>query len=166
MRSSPHAQRRCGGAWSAPWLSSGISPEAYAQAQGKTREELLAEARPDAEKALKREAALEAVADAEGIEVTEDEMLEALTPPPGHEDHGHPEPAEALAQLREGGREGMLRDDLRMRRALDLIASEAKPIPVEQAEAKEKIWTPEKEREKKGGLWTPGSGEPPPDQKS
>ena len=140
----------------------GVSPDAYAQAQGKTREELLSEVRPDAEKALKREAALEAIADAEGIEVTEDEMLEALTPPPGHEDHGHPEPQEALAQLREGGREGMLRDDLRMRRALDLIASEAKPIPVEQAEAREKIWTPEKEREEKGGLWTPGSGEPPP----
>jgi hypothetical protein len=56
----------------------------------------------------------------------------------------------------------MLRDDLRMRRALELIAAEAKPIPVEQAEAREKIWTPEKEREEKGGLWTPGSGEPPP----
>src|SRR5262245_26804995 len=135
----------------------GINPEVYAQAQGKSREELLAEVRPDAEKALRREAALEAVADAEKIEVSEEEMLEALTPPPGHEDHGHPEPAEALEQLREAGREGMLRDDLRMRRALDLIASEAKPIPVEQAEAREKLWTPEKEREEKGGLWTPGS---------
>ena len=137
----------------------GISPEVYAQSQGKSREELLAEARPDAEKALKREGALQAVADAEQIEVTEEEMLEALTPPPGHEDHGHPEPAEALAQLRETGREEMLRDDLRMRRALDLIASAAKPIPVEQAEAREKIWTPEKEREEKGALWTPGSGD-------
>lgn len=135
----------------------GIDPEVYAQAQGKSREELLAEVRPDAEKALKREAALEAIADAEGIEVSEEEMLEALEPPPGHEDHGHPEPAEALEELRSGGREGMLRDDLRMRRALDLIAAEAKPIPLEQAEAREKIWTPEKEREEKGSLWTPGS---------
>ncbi len=134
----------------------GIDPEVYAQAQGKSREELLADVRPDAEKALRREAALEAIADAEGIEVSEEEMLEALEPPPGHEDHGHPEPAEALEELRKSGREGMLRDDLRMRRALDLIASEAKPIPVEQAEAREKIWTPEKEREEKGGLWKPG----------
>jgi trigger factor len=134
----------------------GIDPEAYAQAQGKSREELLADVRPDAEKALRREGALEAIADAEGIEVSEEEMLEALEPPPGHEDHGHPEPAEALEELRKSGREGMLRDDLRMRRALDLIASEAKPIPVEQAEAREKIWTPEKEREEKGGLWKPG----------
>jgi trigger factor len=135
----------------------GIDPNAYAQAQGKSREELVAEVKPDAEKSLKREAALEAVADAEGIEVSEEEMLEALAPPPGHEDHGHPEPADALEEVRRAGGEGMLREDLRMRRALDRIATEAKPIPVAQAEAREKIWTPEKEREEKGALWTPGS---------
>ena len=52
--------------------------------------------RPDAERALKREAVLEAVADAEDIEITEEDELEALQIPPGHEDHGHPEPADAL----------------------------------------------------------------------
>ncbi|MGH2982788.1 MAG: trigger factor [Solirubrobacterales bacterium] len=135
----------------------GMDPETYLQVQGKTREELIAEARPDAERSLKREAVLAAVADAEGIEVSEDDLLEALTPPPGHEDHGHPEPAEALEQLRRSGREELLRDDLRMRRALELLAEEAQPIPTEQAEAREQIWTPEKEREEKGGLWTPGS---------
>jgi len=135
----------------------GIDPAVYTQAQGKTREELLAEIRPDAEKALRREAALEAVAEAEGIEVSEEEMLGALKPPPGHEDHEHPEPEEALEELRKAGREGMLRDDLRLRRALDLLAERAKPIPLEQAEAREKIWTPENEREEKGVLWTPGS---------
>ncbi len=135
----------------------GMDPETYLQVQGKTRDELIAEARPDAERSLKREAVLAAVADAEGIEVSEDDLLEALTPPPGHEDHGHPEPAEALEQLRQTGREELLRDDLRMRRALELIAEEAQPIPVEQAEAREQIWTPEKEREEKGELWTPGS---------
>ena len=51
----------------------------------------------------------------------------------------------------------MLRDDLRLRKALDLLAAEARPIPAEQAVAREKIWTPEKEREEKGELWTPGS---------
>jgi trigger factor len=135
----------------------GIDAAAYAQAQGKTREEMLGEVRPDAEKALRREAALEAVAEAERIEVSEEEMLDALRPPPGHEDHGHPEPEEALEELRRAGREGMLRDDLRLRKALDLLAAEATPIPAEQAVAREKIWTPEKEREEKGELWTPGS---------
>jgi trigger factor len=135
----------------------GMDPESYLQIQGKTREEMIEQARPDAEQALKREAVLEAVADAEGIEITEEDELEALQIPPGHEDHGHPEPADALREIRESGREELLKDDLRMRRALELIAEQAKPIPMEQAQAREEIWTPEKEREEKGSLWTPGS---------
>jgi trigger factor len=135
----------------------GMEPDNYLQLQGKTREEMIEQARPDAERALKREAVLEAVAKAEGIEITEDDMIEALQIPPGHEDHGHPEPKEALREIRESGREELLKDDLRMRRALELIAEEANPIPMEQAQAREEIWTPEKEREEKGALWTPGS---------
>jgi trigger factor len=134
-----------------------MDPENYLQIQGKTREEMAQEARPEAEQALKREAVLEAVAKAEGIEITEEEMLEALQIPPGHEDHGHPEPADALKDIRESGREELLKEDLRMRRALELIAEESKPIPLEQAKAREEIWTPEKEQEEKGALWTPGS---------
>ena len=52
----------------------------------------------------------------------------------------------------------LVREDLRTRRAIDVVAEAAKPIPLEQAEAREQIWTPEKES--KGGeksLWTPGS---------
>jgi trigger factor len=135
----------------------GMDPENYLQIQGKTRDEMIQQARPDAERALKREAVLEAVAKAEGIEITEEDMLEALQIPPGHEDHGHPEPADALRDIRESGREELLKEDLRMRRALELIAEEANPIPLEQAKAREEIWTPEKEREEKGALWTPGS---------
>ncbi len=137
----------------------GMDPNAYLQAQGKTSEEMIAAARPEAEQALRREAVLAAIAEEEGIEVGEEEMLEALQIPPGHEDHGHPEPAEALAELRRSGREKLLAEDLRMRRALEAVAESAKPIPLDQAEAREAIWTPEKEREEKGGLWTPGSGE-------
>jgi trigger factor len=135
----------------------GMEPENYLQLQGKTREEMIEQARPDAERALKREAVLEAIADAENIEITEEDMLEALQIPPGHEDHGHPEPEDALKEIRESGREELLKQDLRMRRALELIGEQAKPIPLEQAQAREEIWTPEKEREEKGALWTPGS---------
>jgi trigger factor len=135
----------------------GMEPENYLQLQGKTREEMIEQARPEAEQALKREAVLEAVADAEDIAITEEDELEALQIPPGHEDHGHPEPADALREIRESGREELLKEDLRMRRALELIGEGAKPIPLEQAQARDEIWTPEKEREEKGGLWTPGS---------
>src|SRR4051794_37768909 len=135
----------------------GMDADSYLQIQGKTRDEMLEQARPDAEQALRREAVLEAVAQAEGIEVTDEDMLEALQIPPGHEDHGHPEPADALKEIRESGREELLKQDLRMRRALELIGESAKPIPLEQAQAREQIWTPEKEAEEKAELWTPGS---------
>jgi hypothetical protein len=48
-----------------------------------------------------------------------------------------------------------------MARALDRVASEVKRIPMEQAEAREAIWTPDKEKPKtETKLWTPGSKEP------
>ena len=128
----------------------GMDPRIYLQIQGKTREEMIEQARPDAEQALKREAVLEAVANAEDIEVTEEDMLEALQIPPGHEDHGHPEPADALAGDPRVGPRGAPQEDLRMRRALELIAEQANPIPLEQAKAREEIWTPEKEQRGEG----------------
>ena len=43
------------------------------------------------------------------------------------------------------------------RQALELLVAEAKPITVEQAKAREELWTPEKERGESGQIWTPGS---------
>jgi hypothetical protein len=45
-----------------------------------------------------------------------------------------------------------------LKKALDRVAAEVKPIAPELAEARESIWTPEQERaagEQK--IWTPGS---------
>ncbi len=132
----------------------GMDPEAFFQMQGKTREELIEESKPDAERELKGEAVLAAIAEAEGIEVSEEEMVEAL----GHSaEHERTTPEKLLERLRENGRDAMIREDIRVRKAIDLIAESAVPIPLEQAEAREKIWTPEKEEEEKGELWTPGS---------
>ena len=44
----------------------------------KTEEELVTETEPDAERALRREAVLAAVIEAEGIEVDDDEILDTL----------------------------------------------------------------------------------------
>src|SRR5436309_1255301 len=65
----------------------------------------------------------------------------------------------AFDRMRQQGREELLRDDIAMRKAVDLMVEEAKPIPVEQAKARDKLWTPEKEKEKSGSeqIWTPGS---------
>jgi trigger factor len=131
----------------------GMSPDAYLQVQGKTREEMIEESRPEAEAELKREAVLAAIADAEEIEVSEEEMIEALAHSAEHE---RTTPEKLLKRLRESGRDTMIRDDIRFRKAIDLVAEAAKPIPLEQAKAREQIWTPEKERKEAGSLWTPG----------
>jgi trigger factor len=134
----------------------GMSSDSYLQMQGKTREQAIEETVPEAEAGLKREAVLAAIADAEGIEVSEEEMIEALEHPAEHE---RTTAEKLLKRLRESGRDAMIRDDIRFRKAIDLVAAAATPIPLEQAEAREQIWTPEKERKEAGELWTPGDDE-------
>jgi trigger factor len=134
--------------------SRGMDPNAYLQMQGKTRDEVIAEAKPDAEQELKREAVLTAIAEAEEIEVSDEEMVEALSHTAEHE---RTTPEKLLERLRENGRDALVSEDIRVRKAIDLIAESAEPIAMEQAEAREKLWTPEKEREAAGNLWTPGS---------
>jgi trigger factor len=139
----------------------GMDPSAFLQMQGKSRDELIEETKPDAEKELKREAVVTAIAEAEGIEVSEEEMIEALEHSAEHE---RTTPEKLLERLRQSGRDKMVSEDLRARKAIELVADSAKPIPQEEAEARkekaeaaEKIWTPEKEQgEKSGELWTPG----------
>ncbi len=108
----------------------------------------------DAERALRREATLAAVAESEDIDVSDEELLEALQS--GAEEGEAPE--RLLERLRADGRDALLRSELRLRKAAELIAGSAKPIPQGQAAAREKLWTPEKERAEGGesGLWTPG----------
>ena len=132
----------------------GMDPAGYYKMQGKTREEVLEESRPDAERELKREAVLAAIAEAEEIEVSEEEMVEALSHTAEHE---RTTPEKLLERLRQNGRDEMVREDIRVRKAIDLVAEAAEPIPVGQAEAREQLWTPEKERQAAGGLWTPDS---------
>jgi trigger factor len=134
--------------------SRGMDPSAYFQMQGKAREEVLEETKPDAERELKREAVLAAIAEAEAIEVSDEEMVEALTHTAEHE---RTSPEKLLERLRKNGRDEMVSEDIRVRKAIDLVAEAAKPIPIGQAEAREQLWTPEKEREAAGGLWTPDS---------
>jgi hypothetical protein len=64
---------------------------------------------------------------------------------------------ETILRLRESGRFEQLREDIRLRNALDRVASEVKRIPRELADAREQIWTPEKEKQQtETKLWTPG----------
>ena len=117
----------------------GIDRETYLRITGKTLEELAADAKPEADQALRRDAVLTAIVAAEGIEVSDDEVLEVLTESGGETAS---KPKKALERLRSEGRLDALKQDLAARKALDLIVEQAKPIDAGRAEAREKLWTP------------------------
>jgi len=136
----------------------GVNPEQYLAMTGKTEEELVVESESDAETALKREAVLAAIVEAEGIEVSDEEIEQALrsSAPPDASDK---QLKRALKRARSQGADEALREDIAMRKAVDLVVENAKPIAADTAAARDKLWTPEKDAEGKGSgqIWTPGS---------
>jgi trigger factor len=104
----------------------GINPEQYLAMTGKTEEELVVESEADAETALKREAVLSAIVEAEGIEVSDEELDEALraSAPP---DATEKQLKRAFKRARAQGADEALREDIAMRKAVDLVVENAKP---------------------------------------
>jgi trigger factor len=136
----------------------GISPEVYVQLSGRTPEQIQSDIEAEARLALEREIVLEAAADKLGLEVS-DEAVDTLIREQAEDLDEDPDAL--IAQVREAGRYEALRADLRLRDALDRISADVKRIPVELADARDKLWTPEKEKPETGTkLWTPGSKEP------
>ena len=117
----------------------GISKEAYLQIAGKDEESLAHEAEGEAEAALRREAVLAAIVEAEKIEPSDEDVREALAPAA---ESGNTSVDELIEQLRSRGRLDRMREDIATRQALELIVREAKPITIEQAQARDKLWTP------------------------
>jgi len=134
----------------------GISKEAYLRIAGKDEETLARDAEPEAAQALRREAVLAAIVEAEQIEPTEEQVQEALAPSAEREGTST---EKLLERLRSAGRLDRVREDIANTQALQLLVNGAKPISVEQAKAREKLWTPEREGQQQGSgqLWTPGS---------
>jgi trigger factor len=135
----------------------GIPKETYLQIAGKTEDEVIAENRESAGRDLRREAVLAAVVEAEGIEASDEEVLESLERAAAAD---RSSPKKLFERLRSSGRLDSLRDELAQRKAIDRIADSAKPISVEQAQARKKLWTPgsdEPDKAAASGLWTPGS---------
>jgi trigger factor len=115
----------------------GMNPDTYLQMQGKTRDEIIEESLPDAEQEIKRESVLVAVADAEDIEVSDAEMEEELEHMASHE---RTTAAKLLERLKRDGRHEMVAADIRVRKAIDVIAEAAKPIEMSAEDAKVKLW--------------------------
>jgi trigger factor len=130
----------------------GIDAQTYMQLTGQTPEVLEQRLREEAAQSVARELVLEAVADKLGLEVSDDEIREEL--------RAAGESDEDIEEFVAQGGADRVRDDLRMKKALDRIAAEVKPISPELATARESIWTPEQERQAtETKLWTPGSKE-------
>jgi trigger factor len=176
----------------------GVSRDAYLRVAGRTEDQVLAELLPSAAQALRREAVLTAIVEAEGMSPDDNELLGVLSASaeradvdassrPADEDEPRPdsEPAphgaqtagdkggkgdgerpesvdaaKLMEELRRGGRLEELREELAARKAIDLIVSEAKAIPLGRAQARAKLWTPEKELTQAEGEETspPGAG--------
>jgi trigger factor len=138
----------------------GISRDTYLRISGRDEEEIVEQSKPDAEQALRREAVLAAVIEAEGIEPSEDEIMEAVEQAAGS-GPGRTSPKKLIERLKSSGRLDTLKEDLAQRKALELIADSAKPISIEQAQARDKLWTPGSAEGAKSGsagqLWTPST---------
>jgi trigger factor len=133
----------------------GISREMYLQISGRSEEDTIAESKPDAERQLKREAVLAAVVAAESIEPSDDEVLEALEEVAPSE---RTSAKKLLERMKSAGRLDSFKDELANRKALDLLTGSATAITVEQAQARDKLWTPGADAEERSQqLWTPGS---------
>jgi trigger factor len=121
----------------------GITRDVYFRIAGKDEDELVQEAKPDAEQALRRDAVLAAVVEAEKIEPTDEDVLEALEE--SVQQTGQ-KPEQLLERLRKDGRLDELKEDLSQRKALDFLTENAQAISVEDAEARGKLSTPAPEQ--------------------
>ena len=131
--------------------SRGVRLETYLTMTGQSADELLERLRAEATRSVARELVLDAAADELGIDVSDDE-LEAWLRERFDDADG------AIDELKGSELWERDRESLRLKKALDRIASEVKRIPRELAAARESIWTPGKEKpQTETKLWTPGS---------
>ncbi|HEU0245527.1 MAG TPA: trigger factor [Gaiellaceae bacterium] len=133
----------------------GVSLETYLAASGGSAEELQRQMVLEAAVSISRELALEALAERAGIEVSDDEVKAYLREEA--ESAGEEDPDGLVDDVWAHGQQESIREDLRLRAALDRLVADVKPIAPDLAAAREKLWTPDKEKaEGDTKLWTPG----------
>jgi trigger factor len=127
----------------------GVSLETYLTMTGQAPDDLVGRLREEAGRSVARELVLEAAAKQLGIQVSDDE-LEAWFR------ERYEDADEMLDEVKGSDLWERERESLQLRKALDRIASEVKRIPRELADAREAIWTPDKEKpQSEAKLWTP-----------
>jgi trigger factor len=137
--------------------SRGVNFDTYLSLTGQQPQELVARLQAEAQRSVAREIVLEALAEQLGIEVTDEEITELVAE---QAEAAGEDPGPIVEELFRHGGDRRLREDLRLRKALDRLADDVKPIAPELAEAREAIWTPGQEKQtQETKLWTPGSKE-------
>jgi trigger factor len=135
----------------------GINLDTYLALANQTPEQLEERLLAEARQSVARELVLEAAADKLELEVSDEEVDAVIRE---EADAVGEDAAEAFDVLRQTGRFEQLREDLRLRGALDRVVSEVQRISPDLASAREKLWTPEQEKSSADtNLWTPGSKE-------
>ena len=141
---SRRARRRPGSARLHALSHQGVSKEAYLRISGMTEEEVLESARPSAERALRAEAVIAAIVEAEQIEPTDEELLavlaETVAPDERGTDARSREAARAAAQVGPP-RGACARTSPSARRSTVSSRPRSRSRP-ERAAAREKLWTP------------------------
>jgi trigger factor len=136
----------------------GISLETYLAASGGNAQELERQMVLEAAVSVARELALESLAEKAGIDVSDDDVKAYIREEA--EASGEEEVEGVIEDVWAHGQQESIREDLRLRAALDRLVADVTPIAPELAEARDKLWTPDKEKpEGETKLWIPGSKE-------
>lgn len=109
----------------------GLTMEVYLGVLDKTPEDIEEELRPQAEFVIKRQLVLEAIAEAEGLEVTDDDIAEMVKHDAEALGRDH---LQLLADLEKSGRREALRDEMLVAKAADFVADSAVAIAMTEAE--------------------------------
>ena len=135
----------------------GVTIETYLAASGGSIQDLERQMVLEAAVSVARELALEALAEKAGIDVSDDDVKAYIREEA--ESAGEEDVDGLIEDVWAHGQQESIREDLRLRAALDRLVADVKPIAPELAEARDKLWTPDKEKpEGETKLWTPGSG--------
>jgi trigger factor len=136
----------------------GISLDTYLAASGGSAQDLERQMVLEAAVSVARELALEALAEKAGIDVSDDDVKAYIREEAAAS--GEADADGVIEDVWAHGQQESIREDLRLRAALDRLVADVKPIAPELAEARDKLWTPDKEKaESDTKLWTPGSKE-------
>ena len=110
----------------------GLSMDVYLGVLEKSEEEVEEELRPQAELVIKRRLVLDAIAAAEELSVSDDEMLEMIRSDAKALDR---DPLQLIADLRESGRQEAVRAEMLLAKTVDFVAEQS--VAVEMTEADE-----------------------------